>query len=234
VRRHSKRLNDRARLRPRAVPILRLEGIGKRYGRRRVLTDVGFRLDGDDFALLTGPNGSGKTTLLRMVATVLRPSEGRIHWDEAAEPPAPERIRRAIGFVAHQPLVYDELTAAENLRFVAQAHGVPEPDAAARRWLEAFGLLERADERAGAFSRGLRQRLALARAFVVGPRLLLFDEPAASLDAQAVQLLVERLEELRGRVAVLLATHEAQPFEGLATRHLQIREGRVHEIGGDT
>jgi len=229
---NSKRLNDRDRLHRGRVFILQVEGIGKRFGRRRVLRDVRFQLSRGDFALLTGPNGSGKTTLLRILATVLRPSEGRIRWD-GPQDPSPEGVRRSIGFVAHQPLVYDELTAFENLRFVAQAHGVAEPGAAAERWLEAFGLHARAHERVSGFSRGMRQRLTLARAFLVEPKLLLLDEPGTALDGQAAELLQEHLDAFEAsRGAVVLATHEPQPYQSLATRHLQILDGRLVEGGG--
>lgn len=229
--RHSKCLNDPRGLRRRAVPILRLEGIGKRFGRRLVLSGVDLRLDLGDFALLTGPNGAGKTTLLRILATTLRPSAGRVAWQEAGPASSPEELRRRVGFVAHQPLVYDELTAAENLRFVARVHGRADAEADVARWLEAFGLAARANERVAGFSRGIRQRLALARAFVVGPRLLLLDEPATALDAEGTTRLRSALADLDKGAAVVLAAHDARPFDDLASRRLELRGGGLREEG---
>lgn len=216
------------------MPILRLERVSKRYGSRLVFADVNLRLKASDFILLVGPNGSGKTTLLRILSSYSSPSSGRVAWEAAPgkEPPSAELARMGVGTVAHHPLLYDELTAKENLEFVLRVHRLDQAEARAERWLEAFGLEGRANERVASFSRGLKQRLALARAFAVEPHLLLLDEPATALDERGLENLVDQLTKIRERAAVVLATHEPDPFRPLATRTLEIRDRTVHDWGG--
>lgn len=215
------------------MPILKLEHVAKRYGRRWVFSDLNLRLGTGEFVLLVGANGTGKTTLLRLLSTYARPSGGRILWDalEDGGLPGPERIRRSLGVVAHEPLLYDELTILESLVWVLQLHRLDFVHERALRWASAFGLDSRADERVATLSRGLKQRLALARAFAVEPRLLLLDEPGAHLDSKGVELVVDRLRALGRRAAVVLATHAPDPFRPLATRTWELRDGVLHDWG---
>lgn len=181
-----------------------------------------------------GANGSGKTTLLRLLSSYARPSSGQRRWkpQEGASPEDDAATRTQIGVVAHTPLVYDELTVAENLSFSLRMHGRPATSESIERWLDAFGLGARATERTGSLSQGLKQRSALARAFAVEPRLLLLDEPAAGLDAEGIERLRTQLRLLRGRVTIVVATHEPDLFRSLATRALELRDGRLWDQGG--
>lgn len=213
----------------RSVPILRLERVGKRFGRRAALDGVDLEIADGAFILLVGANGSGKTTLLRLLASTSRPTSGRILRDGA---PAPEEARRTTAYVGHQPLLYEELTAQENVVFVLRMHGVRDPEAVAARWIETFGLQDRADDRVATFSRGMRQRLALARSFALSPRLLLLDEPATALDAEAVDVLVAQLRAVRGAMTVVVAAHDADDFRPIASRTVELRAGRLVDVGG--
>lgn len=190
-------------------------GVARRYGYRAVLRDVSLTLDAGEVVLLLGPNGAGKTTLLRVLAGLLRPGAGQV------ERYAP------IGLVAHDAMVYDALTARENLQFFARLHGVAAevPD----RLLERVGLLDRADDWAGTFSRGMIQRLSIARALLPAPGVLLLDEPLTGLDRRSTDVVREALAELRAAgTAMLAVTHRPEELSGIATRALELEGGSLH------
>ena len=197
------------------------------YGRRRVLSRVAFRCTRGSITGLVGPNGAGKTTLLTMASTRGRPSSGCVRYGGAtADAGAPVRAR--IGFLGHDPGLYPELTARENLRFFADLHGLPD---AARRVDEALTrvkLADRADEPVGGFSRGMRQRVGLERVLLHEPRLVLLDEPFTGLDDVSSRALLERLTGLKARGSiVLLSTHDLDLAAALLDRAVVLREGRV-------
>ena len=186
-------------------------GVSKRYGEKRVFTGLDFDLPRGGFLLVTGPNGSGKTTLLRLCAGLAIPTAGEL--EVRAE-------RAAIGFLGHDPLVYRELTALENLDLYGRLYRVPERRERIGMLLERFGLWEARNERAGAFSRGMLQRLALCRTLLHEPELLVLDEPYSALDEQGVELLDRELAELRSAHTFLVATHDPARLEGLAGTRL--------------
>jgi ABC-type multidrug transport system ATPase subunit len=188
-------------------------GLGKRFGEKRVLRGVDFDVPAGGFAVVTGPNGSGKTTLLRMCATLALPSEGTL--DVAAS-------RAEIGYLAHEPLVYRELTALENLDMYGRLYRVPERRERIGMLLERFGLWEARNERAGDYSRGMLQRLALCRALLHEPELLLLDEPANALDAEGVELFERELDELRRERTLLVASHAPERLDRFATGRLAV------------
>ena len=193
--------------------MIRAHGLSRRFGAKRVLERVDFEVPRNGFVVVTGPNGSGKTTLLRLVAGLLAPTGGTIEVDT-------ERSR--LGFVAHEPLVYRELTALENLDLYGRLYRVPERRERIGMLLERFGLWSVRNERSGSFSRGMNQRLALCRALLHDPDLLVLDEPFNALDAEGIDLLGSQLEELRGARTFLVATHEPERLESLATRRLAL------------
>ena len=190
--------------------MIRARGLGKRFGDKRVIGGVDLDLADGGFLLVTGPNGAGKTTLLRLLAGLYAPSAGEL--EVAAE-------RGRIGFVAHEPLVYRELTALENLDLFGRLYRVPERRERIGMLLERFGLWEVRGERAATFSRGMLQRLALCRALLHEPELLLLDEPFAGLDDQGVELV---LGELEVRRTVVVAAHRPARLEPLATARLAL------------
>jgi ABC-type multidrug transport system ATPase subunit len=183
-------------------------GLEKRYGARRVLRGIDLDVERGGFALVTGPNGSGKTTLLRLVAGLIAPTSGELEVD--AE-------RSQLGFLAHEPLVYRELTGSENLLLFARLYRVAEPRERVGMLLERFGLWDARNERVGAYSRGMQQRLALCRVLLHDPSLLVLDEPFASLDSEGAALLERELRERRGGATFLVATHEPERLAPLAS-----------------
>lgn len=193
--------------------MIRATSVEKRYGRKRALRGVTFELAPRDFLLLTGANGSGKTTLLRLVAGLATPTRGTLEVD--AE-------RGDLGYLGHEPLLYRNLTALENLELFGRLYRVSERRERAGMLLERFGLWEVRGERVSAYSRGMTQRLALCRALLHDPSLLVLDEPFTALDEAGAALLDRELQELAGRCTVLLATHDAERVSALATRRLAL------------
>jgi len=191
--------------------VISARGLAKRYGAKRVFAGVDLDVERGGFVVVTGPNGSGKTTLLRLVAGLVVPSSGEI---------AVAVDRGQLGFLAHEALVYRELTALENLDLYGRLYRVSERRERIGMLLERFDLWEARNERAGSFSRGMLQRLALCRVFLHEPELLLLDEPFSSLDAEGTELLDRELAERRGTATFLVATHEPQRLEPLSTGRL--------------
>jgi heme exporter protein CcmB len=204
------------------------------YGRRRVLADVSFRSIAGSITAVLGPNGAGKTTLLSLAATRVRPSRGTVRfgsyspWTRAHPPPdAMQVLRSRIGWLGHDPGLYPELTARENLAFFARLHGVDE-EATVDRALTSAGLSDRSDEPVSRFSRGMRQRIGLERVLLHRPRFVLLDEPFTGLDEVSSDALVRRLLELRSEgCLVLLSTHDLGMVESSLDAALVLRAGRV-------
>ena len=188
--------------------MIRARGLEKRYGGKRVLRDVDLDIGRGDVAVVTGPNGSGKTTLLRVVAGLLAPTRGELEV---------EVERGRLGFLAHEPLVYRELTAIENLDLFGRLYRVPERRERIGMLLERFGLWDARGERVGAYSRGMQQRLALCRTLLHEPELLLLDEPYNALDAEGAELLDRELRELAVTRTLVVATHDPDRISALAT-----------------
>jgi heme exporter protein A len=193
--------------------VIHARALEKRYGDKRVLDGVAFDVTADGFLLVTGPNGSGKTTLLRLCAGLAVPTRGEL--DVRVE-------RGRIGFLGHEPLVYRELTALENLDLYGRLYRVPERRERIGMLLERFGLWDVRHDRADSYSRGMLQRLALCRALLHEPDLLVFDEPYSGLDDEGALLLDRELEERRGRAAFVVSTHDPERIAGRATSRLAL------------
>jgi ABC-type multidrug transport system ATPase subunit len=188
--------------------VIRAHQLVKRYGDKRVLRGLDLEVPPGGFVLVTGPNGSGKTTLLRLVAGLAAPTRGELEVGVD---------RGRIGFLAHEPLVYKELTALENLDLFGRLYRVQERRERVGMLLERFGLWDVRGERAGSFSRGMLQRLALCRTLLHEPDLLLLDEPFNALDDAGAALLDRELGDLRGERTFLVATHDPGRLEPLAS-----------------
>ena len=193
--------------------LVRATGVERSFGPRRVLRDVSFELVRGGALVVTGPNGSGKTTLLRLLVGLATPTRGTL--DVALD-------RARLGFVGHEPLLYRELTALENLDLFGRLYRVPERRERIGMLLERFGLWEARTERVLAFSRGMTQRLALCRALLHGPELLVLDEPHSALDLDGAALLDQELESLAGTTTFVVATHEPARLDRLATGRLAL------------
>jgi ABC-type multidrug transport system ATPase subunit len=188
--------------------VIRARDLERRYGRRRVFTGVDVVVPRGGFGVVTGPNGSGKTTLLRLFAGLAQPTRGALMVDTD---------RSRIGYVAHEPLVYRELTAVENLDLFGRLYHVPERRERIGMLLERFSLWEARNERVSTYSRGMTQRLALCRALLHDPDLLVLDEPYSALDENGASLLDRELESLAGDRTFVIATHDPGRLDRLAT-----------------
>jgi ABC-type multidrug transport system ATPase subunit len=193
--------------------MIRARGLAKRFGAKRVLVPLDLDVGDGDFLVVTGPNGSGKTTLLRVLAGLVAPSAGELELSVD---------RSELGLLAHEPLVYRELTALENLELFGRLYRVPERRERIGMLLERYGLWDVRHERAASFSRGMAQRLALCRTLLHEPRLLLLDEPFNALDAEGVELLQRELGTLRAERTLVVATHEPERLAPLATGRLAL------------
>jgi heme exporter protein A len=213
---------------PPSAAALRLDAVGKTYGRHRALTAVSATFDTGRVAAVLGPNGAGKSTLLGILSTLVAPTTGSVVWGgERLTRGAARRSR--IGYVGHEPGLYGDLTAPENLLLFAGLYGVADAGARVEALLARVGL---GDVRKGAptrtFSRGMQQRLALARALLAEPELLLFDEPGSALDPAGAAWLtsVIQAERAAGRL-VILVTHDLDAAAAVAEHVLILRRGRV-------
>lgn len=214
---------------------LAMTGVGRWFGRRKALAGVTFECQAGDIVGLLGPNGAGKSTLLAILATLLEPSAGRVAYGTVTAAEGGAALRSRLGVLGHDLYLYPELTARENLTFFARLYRVPNPAQRVAGALERAGLAERADDQVHGFSRGMRQRVALERALLHEPRLLLLDEPFTGLDQSSAAALVARLRGLQASgTLVLAATHDLDVAEGLLTRAVFLRNGRVvaDESGG--
>ncbi len=221
-------------------PYLEISKLKKNYGLKPVLRGVNLAVEPGQRVALLGANGAGKTTLLRILAGLAEPDGGRVHICGLDIMHEAQQARRAIGFVAHQPYLYDDLTVMENLLFFGRMYSVKRPRERAHIVLEQVGLLKRADDRASALSRGQAQRLAIARALLHTPRLLLLDEPDTGLDEEGIALLEALLREhAQDGGAVLFTTHQFEhamqwsDYTGLLSggRMAYFRETRALEAG---
>jgi ABC-type multidrug transport system ATPase subunit len=193
--------------------VIEARKLGRRFGEKRVLRGVDLAVPRGGFAVVTGANGSGKTTLLRICAGLAIPTEGELRV---------EAERAQIGYLAHEPLVYRELTALENLELYGRLYRVPERRERIGMLLERFGLWDARRDRVASYSRGMTQRLALCRVLLHDPALLVLDEPYTALDEQGAELLDAQLAELRGERTFLVSTHDPARIEPLATTRLAL------------
>jgi ABC-type multidrug transport system ATPase subunit len=193
--------------------VIRGRGLEKRYGRKRVLRGVDIAVPEGGFTVVTGPNGSGKTTLLRLLAGLAQPTRGEL---------AVGVDRAQVGYLAHEALVYRELTALENLDLFGRLYRIPERRERIGMLLERFSLWDARNDRVSVYSRGMTQRLALCRALLHDPELLVLDEPYSALDDDGAAVLDREFEGLVGRRTVVVATHDPGRLEPLQTGKLAL------------
>ena len=206
-------------------------GLVKAFGDRRALDGVDLRLPRGAFLSIFGPNGAGKTTLLRILSTLSRPTAGKLSMLGADALEDPESLRCRIGLISHKSMVYGDLTARENLELFARLYGVADPAARARELLGMVELDHRANDAARTFSRGMTQRLSIARALVNDPELVLLDEPYAGLDPHAVRLFDELIARVRPGRTFVMVSHDLDKGFSLATHDLILARGRVVLFG---
>lgn len=210
--------------------------VEKRYGSHVALRRLSLTIAPGEFVALVGANGSGKTTLLRVAALLSRPTSGKVQFHSVNPNPAaltPAEIKLRIGMVGHLTMLYDELTAEDNLHFFAKLYGLEDPSRITAEALIPAGLASRAKSLVRTFSRGMRQRLAIAHAMLAQPSILLLDEPAAGLDREGAAWLASTLSALRKTGAtVIMSSHGQSEALTLATRAIAMRNGTLIEDSG--
>jgi heme exporter protein A len=205
--------------------------VSRHFGRRRALARVSLRCHAGEIIGLLGPNGAGKSTLLGILSTLARPSSGEVRYGGRLAQEIGDPLRGRIGVLGHDLFLYGDLTARENLSFFARLYDLAESETCITQALSEARLESRADDRVSVFSRGLRQRLALERALLHRPRLVLLDEPFTGLDDESAGLLIGRLKTLRAQGAiVVMATHDFDSAEGIVDRALCLVNGRAIEL----
>jgi heme exporter protein A len=207
-------------------------GLTRRFGAATALHAVDLTVRRGEPLAVFGANGAGKTTLLRLLSGGLKPTQGSLTIDGLDPRRAPARARGRIGLLSHHTLLYDDLSAVENLVFFARLHGLPQPLDRARAALVDVGLADRADEPVRGFSRGMQQRVALARALLHAPSLLLLDEPSSGLDARSSVRLAASLRDAASRGTTwVIATHDVEEGLALCPRWIALDRGRVIDGG---
>lgn len=206
------------------LPALEAKRLTKRFGRSAVLREINIALEPNRCHALFGRNGAGKSTFLSIAATLLKPSSGELLYDGESLPELGERVRRRIGLVSHQSFTYPDLSVEENLQFYARLYGIAGKIDEALAWAD-LDLRRRSPVRS--LSRGMLQRLAIARALLHEPRLLLLDEPYTGLDALSAERLSEKLLDLKSRTTIVLTTHDIERGVSVADRMLVMEAGRI-------
>jgi heme exporter protein A len=208
-------------------PALQVQGLSKVFGARTALSNIAFELPEGSFLSIFGPNGAGKTTLLRILATLARASSGtaRLLGYDLRE--QAEEIRSLIGYVSHRSMLYLDLTAEENLRTIAELYGMGNPSARVTELLNAVELTARSHDLVRTFSRGMTQRLAIARALICDPRLLFLDEPYSGLDPHASDILDALLSDARTGRTLIMVSHDLTKGFELATHLLLLERGKL-------
>ena len=206
---------------------VRLVDVSRHFGRRRALSHLTFTARAGDIVGLLGPNGAGKSTLIGLMATLVAPTSGEIQYGDRSARDLGPALRHSIGLLAHELHLYAELSARQNLAFFTQLYGL-DASAVVDAALARAGLGDRGDDEVSGFSRGMRQRLALERALLHAPRLVLLDEPFTGLDDHAAGLVADRLRQLAAAgCIVVVATHDLDLADGLVTRVAIVRGGKL-------
>lgn len=200
----------------------------KRFGLKTILRGVDFQVQPGEFVALLGPNGAGKTTFLRILATLSRPSLGEVNIAGYKLPNQAAQVRARLGVVSHLPLLYSDLSAEENLRFYARLYGIMHYESRITEVLELIGLETRRRDLVRTFSRGMQQRLAIGRAILHDPEVMLFDEPYTGLDQDAAAVLDDILQTVAGQGrTVVMTSHDLSRVENLATRFDILSRGLI-------
>ncbi|WP_094226628.1 ABC transporter ATP-binding protein [Methanolobus psychrotolerans] len=210
--------------------IISITGLSKSFGHRKALNNINLEIKKGEFVAVFGPNGAGKTTLLKIMSTIIEPTRGTVLVNGIESKKDPSGIRGMIGAISHETYLYDELTARENLVFFSRMYGIEKNkiDERVEVLLKSVSLLQRADDRAGSFSRGMKQRLSIARAMLHRPAILLMDEPYTGLDQHAAENFEHVLMNTgSSEVTRIMITHNIERAFGLCDRMLILDRGEI-------
>lgn len=207
------------------------DNVSRQFGRRRALSKVTVKASAGDVLVLLGPNGAGKSTLLNILSSLMRPTSGTVRYGRVTAAEAGDAVRASIGYLGHELFLYSDLSARENLEFAAKLYNIENSGARVERALEQAKLADRADDRVSEFSRGMRQRLAIERALLHEPKLVLLDEPFTGLDEASAGMLATRLRRLASAGTIVwTAVHDFDRAAEVATRTMVLDRGRMIEI----
>lgn len=202
-------------------------GLTKTFSTRKAVDKVSFELPRGAFLSVFGPNGAGKTTLLRMLSTLTRPTEGSIFIDGIDALEEPDIAREHMGLISHNAMLYPDLTAEENLLFYARLYGVKDPEKRVIELLDAVGLKHRRLDLVRTFSRGMTQRVSIARALINDPSVVLLDEPYSGLDPHAIEVFDQLIESVREDRTFIMVSHDLEKGLSMCTHALVLAKGRV-------
>ncbi len=214
--------------------IIETRGLSKSYGNHRALTGINLQISNGDFLIVFGPNGAGKTTLIKLLATIIKPTSGEIFISGFDLKKNAEDIRRRIGVVTHQTLLYSNLTVRENLEFYSRMYDVPNARERINEVVGTMGMKSRLNDRTRTLSRGMQQRISIARSLIHDPDIMLLDEPETGLDQEAMPVLWQVLKnEDRKKRTIIMATHNLERGLELGNHFIILSRGKiVHENTG--
>jgi heme exporter protein A len=211
-----------------ANAVISIRELQKKINRKVILNGINLSIVPSENVAILGPNGAGKTTLLRILASLMRPDAGEIRVCGYRLPTDAIRVRQLLGAVLHQPMLYHDLTAEENLRFYSRLYGQRQAKKRIGAVLEQFGLADRAQDLVRTYSRGMQQRLAIARAILHEPEILLLDEPLTGLDTEAAKMFSKIVHQMKERGGVVVMTgHGRTGLSGMADRTCTLENGRI-------
>ena len=217
------------------IHIISIEKISKWFGTNIVLRNIDLRIENGEFLTIFGPNGAGKTTLIKIMSTLVAPTSGKIVIDEIDINDDPIEIRKKIGVISHDTFLYHELTAAENLSFFGRMYGTPRLDTRIEELLKQVGLSHRKNDRVRTFSRGMKQRLSIARALIHDPPILFLDEPYTGLDQHASAVFDSLLSSMNAHDKTrVLISHDIERGISMCDRAVILTDGKIaHEMTKD-
>jgi heme exporter protein A len=210
--------------------MIEVQGLVKRFGVRTILDGLDFYVEKGEWVAVVGVNGAGKTTFLRILAGISSFTSGNVSIDGISMTEWPIKVRALTGLVPHQPLLYGDLTAEENLQFYCGLFGVPDPKQSIQKYLQLIGLEKNRKQMVRTFSRGMQQRLTIIRVLMHDPKVLLLDEPTSSLDQEAFGVVSNLLGNLKNEgKTIVMATHDMQTIGQMVTRTVILQDGKLNE-----
>ena len=213
--------------------MIKIESLNKSFGRIKALNDLNLKVNRGELLGIIGPNGAGKTTAIRMACCILKPDSGDIIIDGYSIHDDPIKIKSMIGYLPEEPNLYERFKAKDLLKYFAELYGVPKNDIDGRiqELLELVGMTKRSEDRINTFSKGLRQRISVARALVHDPEIIIFDEPTMGLDPETANSIRNFIRNLKGQKTMILCTHYMEEADLLCDRVAILNEGMIMDVG---
>ena len=213
--------------------MIKIDSLTKSFGRIKALNDLNLEIGRGELLGIIGSNGAGKTTTIRIICCILKPDSGDVLVDGHSIQTDPIKIKSMIGYLPEEPNLYERFKARELLRYFAELYGVPKGEIESRidELLELVGMSDRADDKINTFSKGLRQRVGIARALIHDPPIIIFDEPTMGLDPATANTIRGFIRKLKGKKTIILCTHYMDEAESLCDRVAIVNKGQIIDIG---